>query len=304
MLLVFCAMHMFTQMTNFNPMGVVFLWGAIKEKEGIIYLILITLNSLFPGMFNVFNPNSHSLIFPTILVNLLLQKFPLASQLFFYDFLGPPSSQAPWDFSTAPHSITTKPNLPTLPSISTCMKPRSSSSWVFFHWASAFGPDSSGSYKWYWASLFLTWTRLGPDSSRLPTGSLPSSSISVRSKLAPHKNHVLPPPELCRSQQPGMLLWSSVILTTIMCTHLCPTFVPSSSLGICSYPLIPYTSKEKFFHAIRLDYNEIFVHVAKMVTINTLLSVVVVRKREIHYMDVHNAFLHAICQRRCIWNFP
>lgn len=201
MLLVFCAMHMFTQMTNFNPIGVVFLWGAIKEKEGIIDLILITLNSLFPGMFNVFNPNSHSLIFPTIWSTYCFKIFHWLAYSIFMIFSAhlylKPLGTSP------PHHTPSQQN-PTCP-----VSPPSARAWNL-------DPPAAGSSSIGLPHLAQIpsspmapindigplFSSLGPDSTRLPTGSLPSSSISVRSKLAPHKNHVLPPPELCWSQQP------------------------------------------------------------------------------------------------------
>lgn len=40
------------------------------------------------------------------------------------------------------------------------------------------------------------------------------------------------------------------------------------------------------------DFIETFVHVAKLITVPTLLTVIVVRGWELHQMDVHNSFLH------------
>ncbi|GAA0153631.1 transmembrane signal receptor [Lithospermum erythrorhizon] len=41
-----------------------------------------------------------------------------------------------------------------------------------------------------------------------------------------------------------------------------------------------------------IDYNETFASVAKMVTVRTFPAVAAARNWELHWMDVHNAFLH------------
>lgn len=53
-----------------------------------------------------------------------------------------------------------------------------------------------------------------------------------------------------------------------------------------------------------LDYSETFALIAMIVIMHTFLVVVVVRKWELHQMDVHNAFLHGDLEDKVYIKLP
>lgn len=54
-------------------------------------------------------------------------------------------------------------------------------------------------------------------------------------------------------------------------------------------------------HQIKwVDYDETFAPIVKMVIIQTVLTVVVVKNWELHEIDVHNSFLQGALKRNCL----
>lgn len=104
-------------------------------------------------------------------------------------------------------------------------------------------------------------TRLSSPSPDIVSGGAPTSSPSSLSPPSNQNNqdplpdNPVPPPEFCKSQQsqhPPPRLSDFVYNNVGTSTPMCPTSVPSSSPGTCSYPFTYYISNEKFSHAIRL----------------------------------------------------